>query len=195
MAGQGGAAARNASSAVQSRVPVYRRPAPSSMEAEGGSPDRPYRPGGRSGPKMLAMRCINAGAVAPPRHHAILGFAHIRNAHGKPYSDGHQGDRKCDGGDVREHALAKVVRFIPGAFIARQVVRLGTGVFRLSLPTRVTLSTRGADRVARPELEHPMLVLRRNGPLGFHCCQSRDILILFSTLATRLTENVGMARI
>jgi hypothetical protein len=50
-----------------------------------------------------------------------------------------------------------------------------------------------ADRVARPEFEHLMLFLRRNGPLGFHCCQSRDILILFSTLATRLTENVGMA--
>ncbi len=150
---------------------------------------------GRSGPKTLAMRRINAGAVAPPRQHAILGFAHIRNTYGKPYSDGHQGDHKCDGSDVREHAMAKVVRFIPGAFIARQVIGLGTGVFRLSLPTRVTLPTRRADRVARPELEHPMLFLRRNGPLGFHCCQSRDILMLSSTLATRLTENVGMARI
>ena len=37
-----------------------------------------------------------------------------------------------------------------------------------------------------------MLFFRRNGPLGFHCCQLRDILILFSTLATRLdSKNVN----
>jgi hypothetical protein len=47
---------------------------------------------------------------------------------------------------------------------------------------------------ARPEFEHAMLLFRRNGLLGLHCCQLRDILILFSTLATRLTENVDMAR-
>jgi hypothetical protein len=47
---------------------------------------------------------------------------------------------------------------------------------------------------ARPELDHAMLFFRCNGPLGFHWYQSRDILILFSTLATPLTENVGMAR-
>jgi hypothetical protein len=182
MAGQGGAAARNAFSAIQSRVPVYRRPAPSSMEP-GGQAGTAYRPKGRSknrsGPKMLAMRRINAGAVAPSRQYAILGFAHVRDAHGKPYSDRHQGDRKSDRSDVRQHAMAKVVRFIPGAFIARQVIGLGTGVFRLCLPARVTLPTLRADRVAWPEFEHPMLFLRRYGPLGFHCCQSRDILIAF----------------
>jgi hypothetical protein len=145
--------------------------------------------------KMLAMRRVNARAIAAPRQYAILGFAHIRNAHGKPYADGHQGDRKCDRSDVSEHAMAKVVRFIAGAFIARQIIRFGTNGFRLSLPARETLPTRRADRVARPELEHPMLVLRRYGPLGFHCCRSRDILILSSTLATCLTDNVGMARL
>ena len=155
----------------------------------------PAGPKGRSGPKMLARRRVNARAVATPGQDAILGLAHIRDAHGKPYSDGHQGDRKCDGSDVRKHAMAKVVRFIPGAVITRQVIRLGTNGFRLSPPMRVTLPTRGADRVARPELEHPMLLLRRNGPLGFHCCRSRDILMLFSTLATCLTDNVDMARI
>jgi hypothetical protein len=194
MARQDGAAARNASSAVQSRVPVYRRPAPSSMEAGGQAGAAiPVLEPVRS--EMLAMRCINARAVAPPRQYAILGFAHIGNAHGKPYSNRHQGDRKSDGSDVRQHSMAKVVRFILGAFIARQVVGLGTGVFRLSLPARVTLPTLRADRVAWPEFEHPMLFLRRNGPLGFHCCQSRDILILLSTLATHLTDNVGMAPI
>ena len=164
------------------------------MEAGGRGPDRPYPPRGPQGlfrPRMLAMRCVNARAVAASRQYAILGFAHIRNAHGKPDADGHQGDRKCDRSDVSEHAMAKVVRFILGAFIARQVIGLGTGVFRLSLPARVTLPTLRADRVAWPELEHPMLFLRRNGPLGFHCCQSRDILILLSTLATHLTDNVG----
>jgi len=38
-----------------------------------------------------------------------------------------------------------------------------------------------------------MLVFRRNGLLGFHCCQLRGIVVLFSTLALRLTENVDMA--
>jgi hypothetical protein len=38
-----------------------------------------------------------------------------------------------------------------------------------------------------------VLSSRRNGPLGLHCCRSRDILILFSTLADHLTDNVGMA--
>lgn len=196
MARQGGAAARNASSAVQSRVPVYRRPAPSSMEA-GGQAGTAYRPNGRSknrsGPKMLAMRCINARAVASARQYAILGLAHIGNAHGKPNSDRHQGDRKSDGRDVCQHAVAEVVRLIPGVFIARQVIGLGTGVFRLSLPARGTLPTLRADRVAWPEFEHPTLFFRRYGPLGLHCCRSRDILILLSMLAARLTDNVGMA--
>lgn len=163
------------------------------MEAAGG-PDRLYALRTRPGSKKLAMRRINVRAIAPPRQYAILGFAHIRNAHGQPYSDGHQGDRESDGSNIREHAMAKIVRLIPGAFIARQVVGLGIGGCRLNLPARVALPNLKADRVARPEFEHLMLFLRRNGPLGFHCCQSRDILILFSTLATRLTENVGMAQ-
>jgi hypothetical protein len=159
-----------------------------------GRPDRPWWPGNRSGAKMLAVRRVKAGAIAPPRQHAILGFAHIGDAHGKPNSNRHQGDRECDGRDIRQHAMTEVVRFIPGPFIARQVVRLGARAVRLGLSARVTLPARRADRVARPELEHPMLFFRRNGPLGFHCCQSRDILILSSTLATPLTENVGGER-
>lgn len=141
------------------------------------------------------MRRKSARAIAPTRQHTILGFAHIRNVHGKPNSDGHQDDRKSDGGNVREHTMAKVVGFILGVLIARQVVGLGTGNFRLSLPALVILPTQRTERVAWPEFEHPMLFLRRNGPLGFHCCQSRDILILSSTLPTRHTDNVGMAPI
>jgi hypothetical protein len=39
-----------------------------------------------------------------------------------------------------------------------------------------------------------MLVIRRNGPLGFHCCQLRDIVTLFSTLAACHIWKVDMAR-
>jgi hypothetical protein len=174
MGRQGGVAARNASSAVQSRVPVYRSPAPSSMEAgrQGGSV-LAVQDGVR--PEKLAMRRIKAGAVALPSQYAILGLAQIRNAHGKPYADGHQGDRKSNGSDVGEHALAKVIRVIPGALIARQIIGLGTVVFRFSRPGLVIRPARRTDRVAWPELEHLMLLLRRNGPLGFHCCQSRGL--------------------
>jgi hypothetical protein len=83
--------------------------------------------------------------------------------------------------------MAKIVRPIPDALIARQVIRffpdvvLGTRMAQLSRPTR----RRG--RSARPELEHAMLFFRHfrgNGPLGLHGCQLRDILMLSSTLAT-----------
>jgi hypothetical protein len=33
-----------------------------------------------------------------------------------------------------------------------------------------------------------MLVFRRNGLLGLHCCQLRDIDMLFNMLARRLTS-------
>ena len=195
MARQGGAAARNA---FIGHPESSARISEARSEFNGGG--RPGRiglggPRTRSGAKKLAMRRINARAVAPSGQDAILGLAHIRNAHREPYSDGHQGYRKSDGSDVGEHAMAKVVRFVPGTFVARQVIGLGRGDFRLSLPALVSLPAQRADRVARPEFEYPMLVIRRNGPLGFHCCQSREILILSSTLVTRLTDNVGMARI
>src|ERR1700753_3518227 len=112
-------APRNALSTAQSRVPVYRSAAPSSMEVTKagciGSGEM-----GRSGRKMLGRRGGNAHAVAPSHQHAILGPAQIRNIHGEPYSDGGQGDCKGEGCDVRKHAVAKIVRFFPGALIAGQ---------------------------------------------------------------------------
>src|ERR1700729_1873737 len=110
--------------------------------------------------------------------------------------------------------MAEIVRFVPVALIARQIIRLLPVVLGLSvrakdrsahdfsaegrsaegLSARACPLTRRMGRGARPELEHPMLVLRRYGPLGFHCCQLRDILTVFSTLAARLAENVDMAR-
>jgi hypothetical protein len=149
---------------------------------------------GQPGREMLDMRRGNARAVAPPHQHAVLGLAQIRNAHGKPYSDGRQRHGKSEGRDVRQHALAKIVRFSPVSLIARQIIRLWPGVLLKSLAGRLPPPARRVSHGARPELEHAMLFFRCNGPLGFQWYQSRDILILFSTLATPLTENVGMAR-
>ncbi len=39
-----------------------------------------------------------------------------------------------------------------------------------------------------------MLFFRRNGPLGFHCCQLRDILILSSTLRGRVSQKMLTCR-
>ena len=90
--------------------------------------------------------------------------------------------------------MAKIVRFIPVSLIARQVIRLLPGVLLKTLVARGPPPARRVGQGARPEFEHAMLIFRRNGLLGLHCCQLRDILVLFSTLATRLTENVDMAR-
>jgi hypothetical protein len=57
----------------------------------------------------------------------------------------------------------------------------------------MTLPTRSVSRVARAKFEHTMLLFRRNGLLGFHCCQLQEVLLQFSTLDTPLTDNVGMA--
>jgi hypothetical protein len=149
---------------------------------------------------LLEMRRGNARAIAPPHQHAILGLAQIRNAHGKPYSDGRQRDRKCEGCNVRQHAVTKIIRFVPVSRIARQIVGLLPGVLLLSLLarvsplTKVSPLTRRMSQGARPEFEHAMLICRRCGLLGLHCCQLRDILISLSTLATRLTYKVDMAR-
>jgi len=140
---------------------------------------------------MLDMRCGNLCAIAPPHQHAILGLAQIRDAHGKPYSDRRQRDGKSEGRDVRQHALAKIVRFIPVSLIARQIVRFLPGVLRLGL---LAPPTRRVSQGARPEFEHAMLFLRGSRPQGLHWRQLRDILILFSTLARRLPDDVDMAR-
>ncbi len=193
MARQAGATPRNALSAIRSRVPVYRSAAPSSMEAGFASRLQFKGQSGRSCLKPL-MHCGNAGAIAPAHQHAVLGLAQIRNAHGEPDSDGRQRHRKSQGRNICQHAMAKIVRFIAVSIVARQVVRLLRGVVLTRLVTDVPQPTRRASQGARPEFEHAMLLLRRDGLLGFHWCQLRDILILFSTLARGLTENVGMAR-
>jgi len=149
---------------------------------------------GRPGRKMLDRRDGNAHAVAPSHQHTVLGPAQIRNTHGKPYPDRQESHGKGEGCNVCEHAMAKIVRFFPVALIARQIVRRAMLLNRVAQVPALTRRSQGS----RPELKHAVLPIRRdrrrnNGPLGFHWCQLRDILNLFSTLATRLPENVGMA--
>ena len=134
-----------------------------------------------SGPKMLEMRGGNARAIAASHQHAILCLAQIRNAHGEPYSNGRQRDGKSEGGNVRQHPMAKIIRFVPGLFMVRPIVR--SGIFPRRRLARVCPPTRRMSQGARPEFEHAVLFVRRHGLLGVHCCQLRVVLTLFSTPA------------
>ena len=92
--------------------------------------------------------------------------------------------------------MAKIVRLTAISLIARQIIRLLPRVILLRLIVPISPPAGRVSQGARPKFEHAMLFFfRRNGSLGFHCCQLRDILILFSTLASRLTENVDMAQL
>jgi len=144
---------------------------------------------------MLDLRGGNTHAVAPSHQYAVLGPAQIRNTHGKPDSDRQESHGKGEGCNICKHAMAKIVRFFPVALIARQIVRLAMFLNKVAQDPALT---RRRSQGSRPELEDAVLPIRRgrsrnNGPLGFHWCQLRDILNLFSTLATRLPENVGTA--
>jgi hypothetical protein len=86
--------------------------------------------------------------------------------------------------------MAKIVRLIPVSLIARQVIRLLLDILLLKCLAQAFPLTWRVSRGARPEFEHAMLFFRLDGPLDFHWCQLRDILMLFSTLVGRLTENV-----
>jgi len=136
-----------------------------------------------SGLKMLELRGGNTRAIAASHQHAILGLAKVRNAHGEPYSDRRQRDGKSEGRNVRQHAMAKIIRFVPGLRMARQIVRRLPGVLPWRRLTGVCAPTRRMGQGARPEFEHAMLFVRRHGLLGVHCCQLRVILMLSSTPA------------
>src|SRR4051812_18072594 len=62
--------------------------------------------------------------------------------------------------------MAEIVRFSAGLLVARQVERLGRDAQLLH--ASVAAVARRGRRGARPELEHPVLVIRAYGPLGFH---------------------------
>ena len=106
---------------------------------------------GQAGPggQMLEMRRGNAGAIAAPHQHAVLGLAQVRNAHGEPNSDRYQGGGKSEGCNVRQHAPAKVVRFAPLSLIARQIIRLVRSVVPRSLAAGVFRPARRVSRRSR----------------------------------------------
>jgi hypothetical protein len=130
--------------------------------------------------KALIMRHEDVGAVAPPHGHAILGLAQIGDAGGKPQGNGRERDGECEGGEVGQHAMAKIVGFIALALIAGEIV--GLGGLGLGFPAPGQLAVFGAltamrcESGARPEYEHAVLVIRLYGPLGLHCCQLRNML-------------------
>ncbi len=103
------------------------------MEADAANRLRFKDETGRSDLKLLEMRRGNTCAIAPPHQHAVLGLAQIRDAHGEPYSDRRQRDCESEGRNVRQHAMTKIVRFIPVSLIARQIVRLLPGVVLMRL--------------------------------------------------------------
>ena len=146
------------------------------------------------GLKRLEMRRGDARAIAASHQHAILALAQVGNAHGEPNSDRGQRDREGEGGDVRQHALAKIVGFIAVPLIARQIIGLVSSDLLNRLDVRAWPPAWRLGQAARPEFEHAMLVIRRDRLLVFHGCQLRGMLILSSTLVARLTENVDMAR-
>ena len=121
---------------------------------------------GASGLKLLAARDRrNLGAVAPAHQDAILGLAEFGNAHGEPDPDRGQCDGEGEGGEVRQHAVTKIVGLLPRPLIARQPVGFLPGVLLRLAPGWV-------GRGTRPEPEHAVLVIRTDWPLGFHCCRS-----------------------
>jgi len=150
----------------RSRVPVYRSAGLSSMELGRAHRDRFEGQNRRFRAQLSAARDRrNLGAVAPAHQDAILGFAEFGDAHGKPYSDRGQCDGEGEGGEVRQHAVTKIVRFLPRPLIARQAVGFLAGV-------RLRRAAGRVRRGTRPEPEHAVLVIRTDWPLGFHCCRS-----------------------
>ena len=75
-----------------------------------------------------------------------------------------------EGRNVRQHAMTEVVRLVVEALIARQVARRVPGIFRLP---RIFPPAGRMRRGARPEFDHDMLVVGRNGPLGYHVSRVR----------------------
>jgi hypothetical protein len=129
------------------------------------------------------------GAIAEPHQRAILRAAQIRDVHGKPQANGGEGDRKGKGGCIRKHPVMEVIGRVARLFITRQIVsRLkgAVGVCRdppLGCPSQV----------ARPELEHDVLIVRLHGPLRLHLYRIRELQCDFITLPMILTQKVIMA--
>lgn len=116
----------------------------------------------------------------PAHQHAILGLAQVGDAHGKPDADRRERNGEGEGGDIGEHAVAEIVRFLPGFLVtrkveARQLGWLGRRIVMQLLDDGVTPQGLGLRRIAWPELQHAVLFLRRDGPLNLHCFGFRNL--------------------
>lgn len=201
MAQQPAAASRNAPSAAESRVPVYRSAAPSSMDADDAAKGDFAAEMGADPPlKALETSSGNVRAISSPHQDAILGLAQIGNAHGEPNSDRRQSRGEGERRDICEHAMAKIVRFGPVSLVARPVARLMASVLLQTLIAVVSPLAGRTSRRARPELEHTMLFFRRDGLLGFHywqlrafpCCLTRMQRALQKILRWHGCENLSL---
>ena len=67
------------------------------------------------------------------------------------------------------------------ALKARQVAASCRAFLRLRLAGRLCRGT-------RPELEHAVLVIRADGPLGFHCCRSEGVSARLSSTSGRALQ-------
>ena len=125
--------------------------------------------------QMLATRRGDVCAIPPAHQHAVLSLAQIGDAHGQPNSYGGQCHGKCEGGRIRQHAVAKIISAVPASLIAGQIIGLSHAIVLYGLPANVGLPARRRIQSARPEFEHPMLVVHNDRPLGFHRRSTRDV--------------------
>src|ERR1043166_8452104 len=135
-----------------------------------------FRPNRRLREAGSALWHGDAGAIPPAHQHAILGLAEIGDTHSEPDPDRGQRHRERECREVRQHAMTEIVRFVPRALIAGEIVWLPPDIDRRYGPTAVSLAWRPIHG-ARAELEHPVLVVALGRwPLAFHRCLIRDIL-------------------
>jgi hypothetical protein len=67
----------------------------------------------RRAEKRLGVLREDLDAIAAPHQDAILGPSQMGNTHGEPNSYRQQRDSKCEGSDVGQHAMSKIVRLFP----------------------------------------------------------------------------------
>jgi len=104
----------------------------------------------------LRVRWKDLDAIAATHQDAVLGPSQMRDVDGEPDSDREESQRECESRDVCQHALSEIVRLLPVALITGQIVgyfEFSSGLLRIS-----ALAPRHRYRVARPELEHAVLI-------------------------------------
>ena len=102
---------------------------------------------------------------------------------------------KANAARFAQHAMPEFVRLLLVLRKVRQIPGLEPAVLVLDLLIVLPLN-RQMRRGARPEFEHAMLLIRRNGLLGFHRCQLREGYDFILARALGGSQKMfGMARI